>query len=95
MAFTTCERCGKAIVAGIACVCAFATIHSADPLCSDALPDRVVLYCTKSVPEPAHGPHRDKPSMPAGAAGGAITVASSTTTVVPSPDTGPGPNRTA
>jgi hypothetical protein len=67
MAFTTCERCGcKAIVAGLACVCAFAAVHPIEDRCWDKGPDhQILMYCNQVAVHPAHGPHHDHPSVPA------------------------------
>jgi NADP oxidoreductase coenzyme F420-dependent len=66
MAFPRCVRCGKAIAVGVACLCAFATIHPTTDHCGDwdTGPDHravAAMYCNRFVAEPVHGPHQDHP----------------------------------
>jgi hypothetical protein len=61
MAFARCSRCGKAIAAGLACVCAFAATYPSDDLCPDYRA-AIAMFCNLPVgSEPVHGPHQDEP----------------------------------
>jgi hypothetical protein len=56
MVFPRCAKCG--LVGGIACACAFATVHH-QSLCGEF--DRGGVYCSKFTAELPHGPHHDRP----------------------------------
>jgi hypothetical protein len=59
MVFPRCTRCGcKVTVAGIACACAFATVHH-QSLCGQF--DRGTIYCATLEVELPHGPHHERP----------------------------------